>query len=181
MNDESVNVDEAAVIDELCAYQAQLDRGVDEQSVESLSSTSPASSKLVVGYQRCLDFLNAVGRRSSGKNPGHVVSRYAVPPTIARFVVTGPPFVGGFGLVFPGTDPTTGRSIAIKVPKPELLASAELIERFINEARAVTKLEHPNIVKILECSWHGITPYIVMPFINGPNLAAWRKTRAIER
>ncbi len=81
--------------------------------------------------------------------------------------------MGGFGIVYRAWDPRVDREVALKVPRPELLGSAEAQARFEQEARAVAKLDHPHIVPVLEAGMAGVTPYIASAFYRGTNLAAW--------
>ena len=50
------------------------------------------------------------------------------------------------GEVYVAEDSKLGRRIALKILPPELAASAERLQRFESEARAVAALNHPNIV-----------------------------------
>lgn len=80
---------------------------------------------------------------------------------------------GGMGIVYRAVDPMLERDLAIKILPPKKL-SQDLIDRFLREARAVAKLDSPNIVKIYDI---GRQPdgeyelnYIVMEFVEGANL-----------
>ena len=55
---------------------------------------------------------------------------------------------GGMGTVFLARDESLDREVAIKVIAPEVAASPELRQRFIQEAKTVAKLRHPNIVAV---------------------------------
>jgi hypothetical protein len=55
---------------------------------------------------------------------------------------------GGMGQVFAATHPLIGKRAAIKVIKLELCANVEAVERFVQEARAVNQIGHPNIVDV---------------------------------
>jgi serine/threonine-protein kinase len=78
---------------------------------------------------------------------------------------------GGMGAVYSATHVMLGKKIAIKLIKPELGTSPEIVRRFQREARAATALNHPNIVSVYDL---GQTPngtlYIAMEFIDGPSL-----------
>lgn len=74
------------------------------------------------------------------------------------------------GLVFVAEDTVLDKSVAIKVLPAELQQDQKLV-RFQKEARAAGKLNHPNIVSVLD---FGVTksgePYMVMDFLNGQTL-----------
>lgn len=57
---------------------------------------------------------------------------------------------GGMGLVYRAWDPTLERSVALKFLSPVLSAVAEVKERFVREARAAARVEHPNVATIHE-------------------------------
>src|SRR5262249_11887617 len=52
---------------------------------------------------------------------------------------------GAFGRVYQAFDPSLKRTVALKVAKPELMASESRVERFEREARAAAQLQHPHI------------------------------------
>jgi serine/threonine protein kinase len=57
----------------------------------------------------------------------------------------------GFAAVFRARDRMLGRDVAIKVLDPRFAASSSLTYRFLNEARTVAALEHPNISTRIRC------------------------------
>ncbi|MBC8086051.1 MAG: protein kinase, partial [Phycisphaerae bacterium] len=77
---------------------------------------------------------------------------------------------GGMGTVFLARDVTLDREVAIKVISPELAASSELRQRFIQEARTVAKLRHPNIVAVYTAGEGNGLLYFVMEFVPGESL-----------
>lgn len=79
---------------------------------------------------------------------------------------------GGMGQVFLGYDTQTGQPVAIKRLKPELLArNPEVAQRFIREGEALSRLNHPNIVKVLTIIEEtGHQPMIVMEYVAGGTL-----------
>ena len=80
---------------------------------------------------------------------------------------------GGFGIVFLAWDPALERNVALKVPQPESVLTAEAHRRFLQEARAAAGLDHPNIVPVYETGCVGSVSYIATAFCPGPTLAGW--------
>jgi serine/threonine protein kinase len=75
---------------------------------------------------------------------------------------------GGMGTVFLAEHTLIKRRVAIKVLHPELATDAEVVERFMNEARAAGTLGHPNIVESTDmgfCTGH--VPYIIFEYLEG--------------
>jgi len=64
------------------------------------------------------------------------------------YVIEGELGKGGMGYVYSATHPLIGKRAAIKVLKPEVSKSPIIVERFIQEARAVNQIHHPNIIDI---------------------------------
>ena len=80
--------------------------------------------------------------------------------------------VGGMGRVYRAEQRMLGRTVAIKVIHPHLLADEQSVARFYNEARAASRLNHPNSVSIIDFGRtdDGIL-YLVMEFLQGRDLA----------
>lgn len=89
-----------------------------------------------------------------------------------NFVVKGLVGRGGFGEVWAALDVQLGRTVAVKVLRPEIGATPGYRERFRREARAIAKLRHPGIVPIyLVGQGRGLT-WFVMPLVDGTTLKA---------
>jgi eukaryotic-like serine/threonine-protein kinase len=82
---------------------------------------------------------------------------------------------GGHGVVFLAHDSTLRRNVALKLPRPEMLTTAELRQRFRREAEAAARLEHPNLVSVLEAGELGPVCYLISTYCPGPTLAAYLK------
>lgn len=80
---------------------------------------------------------------------------------------------GGFAEVFEAEDTRLKRQVAIKVLRPELGVTADLLERFQREARAIAALRHPNVMEIYSVGEKDGVAYFVMPHIVGESLEAY--------
>jgi eukaryotic-like serine/threonine-protein kinase len=97
----------------------------------------------------------------------------AAPDHIGRFRILRELGRGGFGVVFLAHDPRLGRDVALKVPRLDALLTADLRQRFHQEARAAAGLDHPNIVAVHEAGEAGPVCYLASAYCPGPTLAAW--------
>jgi Protein kinase domain/AAA ATPase domain len=84
--------------------------------------------------------------------------------------------VGGMGRVYRGIQTSLDRPIAIKLIHPHLLTSEEVVGRFLTEARASSKLNHPNVVSIYDFgrmpASEGGHLFLVMELLGGRDLRA---------
>jgi serine/threonine protein kinase len=80
---------------------------------------------------------------------------------------------GGMGTVYLAEHPDIGRRVAVKVLLPELSANKQLLQRFLNEARAANAIHHPNIIEILDSGTtpEGV-PYLVMELLEGETVSS---------
>ncbi len=84
---------------------------------------------------------------------------------------------GGMGVVYRATHVMLGRPVAVKLIKPELVTSPDIVRRFQREARAVTHLNHPNIVEVYDLGQtEDGTLYIAMELVQGESLNATIKS-----
>jgi tRNA A-37 threonylcarbamoyl transferase component Bud32 len=96
-----------------------------------------------------------------------------LPRRFGRFLIHRELGRGAFGLVFLAEDPHLQRLIALKLPRMDALSNTDLRTRFLREARAAARLDHPNIVPIHEAGEVGPVCYMVSAYCPGESLAAW--------
>lgn len=88
-----------------------------------------------------------------------------------RYVVRARIGAGGMGVVFLADQPALGRTVAIKVLRPELAADPSFVRRFRDEARAASRVHHAGSVSILDCDVTADgTPFIAMAHVPGRSL-----------
>jgi serine/threonine protein kinase len=78
---------------------------------------------------------------------------------------------GGMGAVYKGYQSALGRYVAIKILPPQTAGDPAFAERFAQEARAIGKLRHPNIVTAFDFAHEGDIAYLVSDYIDGGTLA----------
>src|SRR6476659_7654199 len=77
---------------------------------------------------------------------------------------------GGMSTVYLAGDETLDRSVAVKVMHREMSEQPDQLQRFRQEARAVAKLTHPNVVAVIDAGEDGGHPYIVFEYVKGETL-----------
>ena len=77
---------------------------------------------------------------------------------------------GGMGTVYLAEHVDDGMRVALKVLPPDFARDEEFLERFRREARAVTSLDHPNIVRCLGVGVSRGVHYIAMEFVEGKDV-----------
>lgn len=96
------------------------------------------------------------------------------PQTLGKYDILKTLGRGGMGTVYLGYDLKLHRHVAIKTILREELGGedmpSEYAQRFELEAKAIAKLNHPNIVSVYDSGEEGDTAYIVMEFIEGNDL-----------
>src|SRR5208283_3555187 len=78
---------------------------------------------------------------------------------------------GGMGIVLLARDSDTGRDVAIKLVKSDLVANQNVVHRFLKEAGHLKRLRHTNVVPVQEISDRAEGPYFVMPYFEKGSLA----------
>ena len=85
--------------------------------------------------------------------------------------------IGGMANVYRATDLKTQNTVAVKILKEEFTQNEELVHRFKNESKAISILDHPNIVKVFDVSVTDKLQYLVMEYIDGITLKEYLNQR----
>ena len=93
-----------------------------------------------------------------------------VPARFANFILLDQLGKGGMGSVYKAYDETLGRTVALKVMQQSIGQDRAFVEQFLQEARALAAINHPNIVQIYSYGEENGQPYIVMELIDGGRL-----------
>ncbi len=94
-----------------------------------------------------------------------------LPLPFGRYILEQKLGSGTFAEVYRATDTRLGRTVALKLLKPLLVAAPETLALFEQEARQVSELYHPRIAPLHDFGEENGRYYLVMRFIEGPNLA----------
>ncbi|MBI2423126.1 MAG: serine/threonine protein kinase [Candidatus Hydrogenedentes bacterium] len=102
------------------------------------------------------------------------MSDSSMPEKLGRYTIVRELGKGAMGIVYEGKDPNIGRRVAIKTARRDVMEAtgmaAEMMERFLREARAAGSLNHPNIITIYDAGEEGDMAYIAMEFLEGGDL-----------
>ncbi|HKQ06683.1 MAG TPA: UvrD-helicase domain-containing protein [Blastocatellia bacterium] len=90
--------------------------------------------------------------------------------TIAHYRILEPLGQGGMGAVYKALDEKLNREVALKVLPAEYVAHDERRRRFLQEARAASRLNHPHILTVYEIGEADGIPFMVMEYIEGETL-----------
>src|SRR5271170_406420 len=89
---------------------------------------------------------------------------------LGSFEIVAPLGAGGMGEVYRARDTRLDRSVAIKLLPTMFSENIDRLQRFEQEARSASALNHPNIVTIYELGQDGSTRYIAMELVEGKTL-----------
>jgi serine/threonine protein kinase/tetratricopeptide (TPR) repeat protein len=141
----------AAFLGEKCGNDPELRR-----EVESLLGTNGSA------LERPLWGTTATGMQiHPGVTPGSQLGPYRIEATLGA---------GGMGEVFRATDTRLHRIVAIKILPRDKVADPERKRRFLQEARAASALNHPNIVVLHDIASDNGIDYLVMEHVAGKSL-----------
>jgi serine/threonine-protein kinase len=93
----------------------------------------------------------------SALRPGDLLDHYRIESLVAR---------SGMASIFRATDTENGRTVAIKIPHPEMEADPQLFDRFKREQEIGEKLDHPGVMKVFKDA-HKSRVYMVMEWVDG--------------
>ncbi len=93
---------------------------------------------------------------------GEVIGNYRIEAVLGQ---------GGMGVVYRAEHVTLGRAVAVKMLQPGLSNDAAMVQRFFNEARAASAIDHPGIVEIFDFGTHTDgRAFIAMALLQGESL-----------
>jgi serine/threonine protein kinase len=151
----------AAFLAEACGGDAELRREVESllvahRNAEEDFLTTPAL-EIALGELAAEQRLSLAGQSLVGTTFG----QYSLLSVLG---------IGGMGEVYLARDERMGRQLALKIMPPQFVEDAARIERFAREARAVSALNHPNIVTVYDIGQLNGTHFIAMEHVDGQTL-----------
>ncbi len=137
-----------------------------DQTLAVVRELAPCGDDLAAAYRHLLrhDRLSEYQLRK-------VVHGKAGELFIGPYVVVDKLGEGGMGRVYKAVHPRLGRTVALKVVRPNLLSNKTVMSRHRREAEAAATLNHPNIVALLDADEVDGKYYLAMEFVDGIDLA----------
>jgi tetratricopeptide (TPR) repeat protein len=112
-------------------------------------------------------------RRARSKIFAGVFGGSPSPTTVGRFEVRDRLGSGGMGIVYEAYDPQLDRRLALKVVRADASMAADGAARLVDEARAMAKLSHPNVLTVYEAGTVDTQVFIAMALVEGFTLRSW--------
>ena len=112
-------------------------------------------------------------KQRAGRTDGDVIGT-----TVGSYRITAKLSVGGMGTVYKAEHTLIGKLAAVKILHPELCGNRDIVNRFFNEAKATTSINHPGIVDVFDYGYmESGHAFLVMEFLDGMSLARRIRTR----
>jgi eukaryotic-like serine/threonine-protein kinase len=108
--------------------------------------------------------LRRLSPQRSGAFParvGDILGQYRIVRTLGS---------GGMGAVYEAAHTESGKAVALKVLAADLASDSRYRARFLREAASASKIDHPNVVKVIDYGADQRAPFIVMQLLRGEDL-----------
>lgn len=135
----------------------------DSGAIDALAAQYPEHAEALRAHLRTLESAGLVEQEGAADD--------AIPERLGDFRLRRRIGQGGMGVVYLADDPTLGRSVALKVLRPEQVFFQGARERFRREALSVARLAHPGIVPLYTAGEAAGLPYFTMELVEGASLA----------
>lgn len=114
---------------------------------------------------------SGIGDEVSGRELA--AERFERGAAVGRYLVLSRVGAGAMGVVFAAYDPELDRKVALKLLSPRGTDLGRARERLQREARALAKLDHPNVVAVYDVGVHDEQLFVTMEFVQGQTLGQW--------
>ena len=146
-------------------YLARRERGLRDETVELVASSSAASTAGLPGATQRQ--APGVGSDSSRIGQGLLTEDASLGKYQLRRLLG----QGGMGYVYEAYDPDLQRCVALKVLNRQMCENPRFIERFKREAQSAASLSHPNITHVYSCGEEQGNYFFAMELVDGRDLA----------
>lgn len=136
-----------------------------------LESLKNSTQSILVSAEWDLVASQLGDRQIDFQGPKDEQSRDLIGRNIAEYTIGEPIGKGGMGCVYKAHHRVMDRVVAIKVISDETAKRPNARARFLQEVKAIAKLQHPNIVAGYDAGIHENVPYLITEYIDGSNLS----------
>jgi len=140
------------------------------QATDQNHANSPEDSESTPDQLLLEDLRIVFGRREATTSAEGAPADDLQGQSVGRFAVGRLIGEGGMARVYEAIDTSTDRKVALKMLKPQYRSNQALCARFEREARSMARLQHENIVRILDFPAYGPIRAIVMELLPGGSL-----------
>jgi serine/threonine protein kinase len=147
----------AAFLSEACGHDAAA-----RQRIEALLKAHDNPGSFLAGAAPGMAETIGLADDSMDRAPPTLPGDYEIVRELGR---------GGMGVVYLAKQKSLGREVAVKVLRPGEATFGPLVKRFLEEARHLAQLRHPNIVSIHEIGRADKEPYFTMDYVEGEPLS----------
>ena len=151
----------ASFLDEACSGDVEL-----RNEVESL----------IASHEEAADFIASPALAVAAELLAQTDADELIGKTIARYRILSLIGAGGMGRVYLAEDTNLGRRVALKFLPEYFTNDKNQVQRFRQEARAASALNHPNILTVYEVGQVGGTEFIATEYVEGETLRSRLKT-----
>jgi tetratricopeptide (TPR) repeat protein len=125
----------------------------------------------------CRELVALAARGSDGRH-APAADELRAGDAVDRYIVLGRLGGGAMGVVYAAHDGELDRKVALKLLRPELAAgSVASGTRVLREAKAMARLQHPNVVTVHDVGTTGDRVFVAMELVAGPTLRVWAHGR----
>ena len=170
---------------EECFHQAVALEGNERASfIEGLRSSNPDLAveveSLIHAYEQKPSFIESPAFEDSGHFTGESRMQLKGGQSVGKYEIVEPLGRGGMGDVYLANDPALGRRVALKLLPAAFTSDGDRLRRFVQEARAASALNHPNILTIHEIGEADGVHFIATEFVKGHTLRHLLAKKPIE-
>src|SRR5262245_27607915 len=152
--------------------------------LERLRSSNPdlgaEVGSLVHAYEQKASFIESPAYEAAAHVIGDSRLQLKAGQSVGKYRIVSPLGRGGMGDVYLADDPGLGRQVALKLLPDAFTADPDRLRRFVQEARAASALNHPNILTIHEIGEAEGAHFLATEFVKGHTLRHHLAKRATE-
>lgn len=160
----------SAFLEEACSNDEALCREVEALLVEHGKASGFLETPALDLAAQEKEFSGSPVSASTAQAVTETPSRSLAGRTLGAYQILSLLGTGGMGEVYKARDIKLNRSVAIKVLPPDKTSDSERKHRFVQEARAASALNHPNIITIHDIEREDAIDFIVMEYVAGKTL-----------